>query len=259
MTDYSSVKNTAKNGKLIRAEIREYVLAMTLIHGFYRDDKAATELYQGNMHRVKQCVFSRIHPVDEKWVLRRINDETLALLQTDLVRTIKQFFKYWNEKNHVTVFYDTKKLRIYYNRLRYGREHKVNLKKTMQYMWTPALLTCMMAQNYHKKYNRLDLSGMWFYDCAYNQWETVDFILKYLSEVCKLKTKLAYNPDQHCIYAEDMQELIDLAITNAAFIKSKLIEGKYLQEEIHQYSYNYIVRNKMGESRWPAKKTKKKK
>lgn len=239
MTDYSSVKNTAKNGKLIRAEIREYVLAITLIYGFYRDNELANKIYHGNLHRINQCVFTSICPIDRNLILNQIDDENLSLIQTNIANTMKYYFKYWLENNNM-IFYDTKKFRIYYNRLKYGRDHKINLAKTRQYLWTPVLLTCIVAHKYRKNSNEISLKDLWFYDNAYDKHSTMSFFIDYLKNTCKIKSKILYNSNEDYIYFEDIQEVINLAIKNAAFIKSKLIEGNYI-----------------GEKKWPEKKKKK--
>lgn len=229
MTDYSSVKNTAKNGKLIRAEIREYVLAMGLINGFYQDNEFAQKYYPNNEHRQKQCTLMNIKKARYHNDFYVSNDlKNLVLYLTETMRTYyKNHVLVKNKDNYNVLFYDTKKFRIYYKRLRYGREYKVNLSHTMQYMWTDVLLSLMFVYGYDQKNNCIDLNKFWFYKESVNKKIAAVFLINYLHNVCKIKN-ITYSCKENNLYFQNTEEIINKVTTNATFIKNKLVEGKYI-------------------------------
>lgn len=232
MTDYSSVKNTAKNGKLIRAEIREYVLAMALVYGMVQDHVWSEDLYPWNLHRQKQCTLMFLPKVPEN------TDYKVILFHQNMIQTIRSYFKEYkdttgNNKNlghDVVLFYDTKKFRIYYDRLRYGRDYKVNLHRTMQYMWTPVLLTMLYIYGYNPKEQAIDLNKFWFFKNSWNKEDTQYRLSMYLyhTKSFYLKGEFEFDTDEDLMYLEDPEEWRKMAYDNMNFITDKLKAGKYI-------------------------------
>ena len=234
MTDYSSVKNTAKNGKLIRAEIREYLLAMALVYGFSQEKVWTEGFYPYNLHRQKQCTLLFLPVVPEN------KDYRAILFHENLIQTFKHYFKEFVsseflDPNHV-LFFDTKKFRIYYDRLKYGRkqengEYKVNLHKTMQYMWTPVLITMLYLYGYDKEKQAIDLNKFWFFKECWNVNDTICRLVLWLTTVGYKKTGDlgdVNHIDGHYLWLEKPDLWEKTAYDNVDFITKKLAAGKYI-------------------------------
>jgi hypothetical protein len=146
MTSYYSVHNTAKNGRLIRAEIREYVLGMALRYGFYKDKALARVIYPDNERRIGQCTFLNLPKKPElDPAVYGFGCPELIEMPAAVIKTIGSYFKSWTDTDEQELFYDTKKFRIYCQRLVYGPDKKITLKHTAQYIWTNylAMLFCL--------------------------------------------------------------------------------------------------------------------
>lgn len=227
MTDYSSVKNTAKNGKLIRAEIREYILAMALVFGFNQDKVWSEKLYPDNPYRQQQCTLLHIPKLIDGM------EPEASLFHLHLLVTFESYFKRYatySDPRYV-LFYDTKKFRIYYDRLRYGLNHKVNLHRTMQYMWTPVLLTMLYIYGYDKEKQAIDLNKFWFFKNSWNTEHTISQLENWLLEVLynKIGNLGAFKViDDHYLWLEKPHYWEDTAYDNIYFITQKLRAGKYI-------------------------------
>lgn len=151
------IKNTAKNGLPMRFEIRECVLGLAMVFGFEKDEKIEKLLYPGNEHRQKQCVLLRI-PCNITKLSKEMNYLNKAIM------VIKRYYHYFVQDGEY-VFYDTKKFRIYYKRMTWGREKKVILDNVVQYLRT--LLVTTMISEYMNNINLVEdkkesSKNMWF-------------------------------------------------------------------------------------------------
>lgn len=260
MINYRSVKNTAKNNRLIRAEKREYILCISLIHGFYRKEKLARLIYGNDDLRVSQATFIRIQPSSKSWVLSRTKSINLAVLQMNIMKVMRASPKFWGNGDGSYVFLGTRKYRIYYDRLLFGKDKKIRLHKTIQYLYTPAFLALLFAEGYHKKNQNLSLEKLWFYNHAYDKEETTKYILNYLKDVCKLEA--SYDSKHQTIIFADIKQALKLADKTAKVINKKLKIGKYLtpqykfksfkeffaEKDKYQRSQNDQTRNKRNDS-----------
>ena len=114
MTNYNSVKNTAKNGKLIRAELREYVLAISMFFGLYKNRAMAHRIYQGDQHREEQCTFLTIDKTRKfDKIVYEYGNEHLLLIPKYIDETLRSFFRYKIKAEKTTTFNSCKKLNIF--------------------------------------------------------------------------------------------------------------------------------------------------
>lgn len=227
MTSYYSVINTAKNGKLIRAEIREYVLGMALFFGFYKNRSQAGILYPNNEHRIEQCTFLDLY---KQIPLDQFVPDPLIKTAAAVIKTIGTYFKKRYEDEHVLKLYDTKKFRIYNKRLRYGPKKKITLKKTIQYIWTNylAMLFCLYGKHtWGPGWCSVSISHFNMYQHAKDRRETDAYIRNYLENIVKAKCHII----DGIIYFECYDEYAafkELAVEEAVKIYRKLEKGKYL-------------------------------
>lgn len=242
MTNYCSVVNTAKNGKLTRPELREYVLSIGLVYGFCFDPILGPRLYPDNENRQKQFTKIAISKTDI------IGNKEVKMIDFDLpyylIEVIKKVYKHFNDSNNL-IIYDTKKFRIYRDRLQFGQDRKIRLNEIFQYLWTPALFTTLYSYRWifvESGITYIRLNDFHFFRNAYDTEETISYIKRYLKEVCNLELSLkksnvnAYYSihDEYgpcIIFPEDyrVRESWDnLAQKTAEYIKNKLEKGKYI-------------------------------
>lgn len=252
MTTYTSVKNTAKNGQLLRSEIREIVLAMAIYHGFYHDKKLAMQYYPEDLHRQKQFTFMVTN--EAPYLLE---DKNLDKLSKWLIDTMKYFFKYediicyeepFGEDSMFTQFYDTKKFRIYAKRMEYGKRKYTRLDKaTMQYFWTKLPLALWYCYAEDEVNNALDF---WNFDAMLRPLELEDNmreISRYISEVCGIPNTYDYKKSETRLYfsSEDFAKLKQTCKEEALRIKQKLYNGAYIElteeemKDIDTKGYDY--------------------
>ena len=230
MTSYHSVINTAKNGRLIRAEIREYVLGMALYCGFCKDPILAEKLYPGDDHRIRQCTFLTVPnepaPGRDAWPYAW---PICFAIGKDLVKTIRSYFKVAGQNDTATMFYDTKKFRIYYDRLVWGREKKITLKKTIQYIWTNylAMLCCLYGRHQMQDPYYIDISSFHMYQYAKDRDETDQYMQRYLDDIIHIPCVI-YDGTIYFESEVQYQAFWDMTNQEAKRIFLKLEKGKYL-------------------------------
>lgn len=257
MTTYTSVKNTAKNGQLLRSEIREIVLAMAIYHGLYHDKDTAERYYPEDIHRQKQFTFmvtcEAPHPLGHK---------NLDKLPKWLIDTMKYFFKHedivyygepFEEDATLTQFYDTKKFRIYAKRMEYGKRKLVRLDKaTMQYFWTKLPLALWYCYGEDKANNALDF---WNFDIMLRPLSLEDNmreISRYISEICGIPNTYDYEKSTTRLYfsSKDFAKLKETCKEEALRIKQKLYNGAYIElteeemKDIDTKGYDYGKKNR---------------
>ena len=188
---YKSVINTAKNGKLIRAEFRELVLCYAFLFGLSWDKKIARELYPNNKLRYKQLTILRLPD----------NLNYNRNLPRDLGNAIKRFLPILEERfrNYNGLLYDTKKLRIYRNRMQYGEKREIILDKIINYFWTPLLLVFIISYAY--KDLQIDLLRLNAVKKSYNPNETLSYLYIYFKVICNLDLESSENT--YTAYSED--------------------------------------------------------
>lgn len=188
MTSYHSVINTAKNNKLIRAEIRELTLCEIIYSGLIRTHfrpEIAETLYPDNQLRQKQCRVLRpsCYNVNLKPYIdpnRNIDIKNLYYFRFWILDTLKHYYKFNMDSSNSNLhfFYDTKKLRIYYDRIYKcvdvkNQIYKTRFDKIKQYFWTPALLTyifsCDMATDSVRDYTYMLQKCSVASLCSYNK------------------------------------------------------------------------------------------
>ena len=254
MPKYNRVHNTAKNGKLLRNEIREYVLAMSLYYGLKFSKKVAKEIFGSQTNRIKQCTFLNI-TIDKNLLFRGMPPvacDDLINLPFYLAETFKSYFKLLNQSildshRYYYSYYDTKKLRCYRDRLQYGVKRRIRLNHTMQYLWTPALL-CVLFSLGDWYYNEsgddhiLDLSDSWMALYADNIAETADYLYTYIlhtfpnmSNLTDLKVTCSpsllgvCNPILKIHMSDECYNLLwTIVNTEAVNIHRKLLKGGYV-------------------------------
>lgn len=251
MTDYSSVKNTAKDNRLIRAEIREYTLCLGLLNGFIYDCTVSKKLYPNSQLRQKQFTMlcTDNFPKERSDCLFKELNIYVKYFEQILASALKSYYKHYPELSK-TVFYDSKKFRIYRDRLQYGPERSISLNRTVQYFWTPALLTllfscCGISKN-TGSYS-LILSNTHMYKNAYNVEDLKIHLLNYIKNVCNLELENSdiYNSEkssaQFCcndiIYfptIEAAKPYINLVNKTAETVYKKLVIGKYISENLYR-------------------------
>lgn len=252
MTTYTYVKNTAKNGQLLRSEIREIVLAMAMVHGFYHDKKLAMQYYPEDIHRQKQ--FTVLTTCEVPYSL---NNKNLDKLSKWLIDTMKCFFKYENtvcyqepykEISLFTRFYDTKKFRIYAKRMEYGKRKLIRLNKaTMQYFWTKLPLALWYCYAEDEVNNALDF---WNFDTMLRPLELEDNmreISRYISKICGIPNTYDYEKSETRLYfsSENFAKLKETCKEETLRIKQKLYNGAYIElteeemQDIDTKGYDY--------------------
>ena len=252
MTTYTSVKNTAKNGQLLRSEIREIVLAMAIVQGFYHDQKLAQQYYPEDLHRQKQFTFLVTNEAPYS-----LGDANLDKLSRWLIDTMKHFFKYediaycmepFKDNTIFTRFYDTKKFRIYAKRMEYGKRKYFRLNKTtMQYFWTKLPLALWYCYAEDEPNAALDF---WNFDAMLRPLELEDNmreISRYISEVCGIPNTYDYERSETRLYfsSENFAKLKETCKEEALRIKQKLYDGAYIElteeelKDIDTKGYDY--------------------
>lgn len=188
---YESVKNTAKNGKLIRAEFRELVLCYAFLFGLTWDKEIARELYPNNKLRYKQLT-----------ILRLPNSlEYDCNLPKNLKEAIRRFLPILEErfKKHDELLYDTKKLRIYRDRMQFGNERKIILDRVINHFWTPLLLIFIVSYAY--KDLEIDLLRLNAVRNSHNPNDTLSYLYTYFKVICNLDLESSKNT--YTAYLED--------------------------------------------------------
>ena len=229
INSYASVVNTAKNGKLTRARLREIVLCCGLVVGFYRNEKYAINLYSKKQH-AKQCTFlfakAMLSPCTNAFM-----DQALINLPAAIYKTLKYYYK-----NDGMDFYDRRKFRIYRERLDRGHcfingHKKMSLKQTIQYMSTP-LLACMFAlYGGQCFYEELDLRILYCIKHAWKKKETVLELQKYIDVVLKIPG-LYITKKGFLVFKTDKAKKAfwDIVNQEAKKLYTEIKEGGYLDE-----------------------------
>ena len=240
MTDYHSVINTAKNGRLIRAEIREYVLGMALYYGFYKDKTIAAKLYDHDPNRdkrIEQCTFLAIKNKERlDPIVYDLNCAELLAMPGAIKKTIKSYVKTYLETEESTILYDTKKFRVYYNRLTWGQEKKIVLTRTIQHIWTDylAMLFCLYGKHSRGPgWCSINIQQFHMFLEAKDRYETNKYIRKYLKNIVKADCHVA----DGVIFFEtpySYWRFCTIANFEAKRIYKKLEEGGYLGESSNQ-------------------------
>jgi len=200
MTNYASIKNTSKNKKLIRAEIREYTLCMGLTRGFYKNHLHAAQYYPKNPHRQKQYrnlvvkipLMPRESDFLNKYVLNF--DKILVTVMTHYYN----YEKVIEENSEQFYFWDTKKFRIYNDRIMYGHGGaEVRLLRIIQYLYTPCLLTTLFCYGFcfsdSLEHSYLLLDKNYFCRYPYNREETLKYMKDYINSICHLEVEFDRN------------------------------------------------------------------
>lgn len=233
INSYASVINTAKNGKLIRARLREIVLCFGLVTSFYQNKERAKHLFKNKENRIKQCTFLYAKAL----LCPRVRPEmsaALVFLPSAMFRVLQCHYK-----NDGTDFYDVRKFRIYRKRLEFGPRNKkgrkkITLKHTIQYMWTP-LLACMFAlyggQMLNSGINKLDLRKLNCVKYAWNRKETALELQKYLDVVLGIHGLYVTKKGFLIFKTEKSKDAFwDIVNQEAEKLLKELKEGGYLGE-----------------------------
>lgn len=227
MTSYHSVINTAKNNKLIRAEIRELTLCEIIYSGLIKaipGSEVIETLYPDNQLRQKQCKLLRPHYYNSFFKPYVDPDKDIAVKNLYYLRfwvldTLKHYYKFNTDSSFSSFhfFYDTKKLRIYYDRIYKcvdvkNQVYKTRFDKIKQYFWTPALLaylfSCDMVTestedytNKLRKYSAFSLFCRKRYILHLNQFDVFNELIDkndfavyfkdYINNVCGLELDIA--------------------------------------------------------------------
>ena len=157
------MKNTAKNGLPMRFELRECVLSLALIYGFEKNEILAEMLFPNDDIRREQVVFIRI---PKKHIGDVFEKGSFRLA----IEVIKRYYKFIENDDEI-IFFDTKKFRIYYQRLIWGREKKIILDKTIQYFRSSLVnevLSEYMMYICLDSYKEEPFNNYWWYRCAKN-------------------------------------------------------------------------------------------
>lgn len=221
---YSSVKNTAKNGKLIRAELRELVLAEAFRYGFEQDDDG-TRLW---IYPFYDFLYPNTGPF-----------HNAKNIHTWVFETFRYYYKYRLTEDkkidsisvRTIVFWD-KKFRIYKKKLEYGQKHEWRLrKKIMQYFWTKAPLVLFFNDAVILDAKCLDFDWFEFTSNAYDVVENMRAISDYIRNICGIPNY--YNPEQ-CTYRlyfddGDFDLLLETVTRESLKLKQKLYDGGYIE------------------------------
>ena len=264
MTNYKSVVNTAKNNKLIRAELREFVLCKAITEGLYKNSEIAQQLYPDSPIRQKQC---RLLSYDYKWDQSSFMSFNVPIKYKNLfyfTKWVNDVLKVYYKPSYSIylngtdgVIYDTKKFRIYYDWLYKDLsylgnpgEREVRLSKISQYLWTPLWLILLVRKTIINNWNSIEFGNVnllcvclsateAFQDSSEldNNFETLK---NYLNNVCGLPVKYyhRYDADGFYIDKEEKQffvsgeqncyEFLDFIYKAVRDIKIKLYNGGYI-------------------------------
>ena len=227
INSYASVVNTANDHKLLRHRIREIVLAVALSIGFYQNEIRAQWLYRTNKKRIEQCTFLYAKSIVSPQRKREFSD-TLYQLPAAIYKTLLCFFK-----SNETELYDTKKFRIYRQRLEYGPKNrhgyrKITLHHIIQYMSTP-LFACMLGlysgNILEPGKDQLDISAFDFFKRAYDKSDTARELQKYLDVVLKIPGLQVTKNGKLVFLTPESKEAFWQAVNNEAEILYKELEG----------------------------------
>lgn len=234
INNYKSVVNTAKNEKLIRADLREYVLALGLYLGFTENKLRAQKLYPNNQRRIKQCTFlntARCESATE-YPTELLSD--IDSLHRMLIQTLCCYYK--QDKFD---FYDTKKFYHYRNRLEYGKPDKIlgikkiDLTRTIQYMASPVLACMFAAKGIWTHVDNVPQLDIRNFDCirrAYDIKKTDSQIQKYIDVVLHIPDIVIENGI--ILFTQKSFLKFCYVINNELMIiQYKLKEGGYIGKE----------------------------
>ena len=200
MTVYYSVKNTAKNGQLIRADRRDYILTLLLIYGGYHilhnpnvPDEMKQDFYNDFYpdNKLRQKQFSILFfPVDKLKVKYYNNDYGNFL--TYLSKVAEREFNYSNNvfnNYEYEFFFDTRKLRAYLDRLEWGVGKKWRFQRTLTFLWSPALFVRFLTDFNHistsqdQRYSCICINHYFFWGIAYDPKEAAEFVKSYFHKI----------------------------------------------------------------------------
>lgn len=245
--NYENVKNTAKNGKLIRAELRELVLAEALCYGLIDKDKF-TELPIPDTEQLH----SKNDPLSNVY---KMNGWVIAALRYHYNYSV---FHLDNEPYcpAMDIFYfRSKKFRHYRKRLEYGPEHYWRLRKNiMRYMWTKAPLVLFFAEAEVPGSFCLDFTLFEFAYLSYSLEENMQAISEYISRVCGIKNHYRPEQDYFRLYFDsaDYELLVETVKAEGLKLKQKLYDGCYIgltkaqKSDIRKgYDYGKKTRSKL--------------
>lgn len=223
--------NNAKNGRITRAELRELVLAESLIFGLV--EKAKRTKLPISLTGLSYTDNDPLHNVYgiQKWILEVFK----YYYEYGIYRVHNEPYK---PDEELVCFYD-KKFRIYLKRLKFGTEHLWRLRKrTMQYFWTKAPLVLFFAEAEVPGQSCLDFSMFEFIDKAYDIEENMRAISKYISETCGITNY--YYPEKSMarlyFHDSDYEILIQTVKTEALKLKQRIYDGCYVELDAAQKS-----------------------
>ena len=266
---YFSVKNTANNNKLIRAEERELLLCLGLIFGFFHDESMAKQLYDSSEWDLRLPQFTYIPIPRYNSAIVDMNKDFWPIIDWTTKMAFHRYKHY--DTDNMIYLYSTKRLRIYRERLEYGRNKNWRLDKTYRYLWTPAFLVYLML-GYNPQELTISLKDFYFIEHAENKEATVDYLIDYFKRTCDLvlvKNEEAdafilekHNYDYIIFRNEDaMRPWLIAAFKELNKIHEKLQLGNYLSDRIRTKEKKHGEKNKKsgnGESSGkPRRKTKK--
>ena len=236
---YESVKNYAKDGKLTRAELREFVLAIAMLNGFETDKVLASRIYY--LDEDKRAAFVVLRSYIPKYLDNKASDiEKIPIWVTEALRHY-----YGNTKSNVkkepynpdavcVSFFDTKKFRVYKKRLEYGHKRKWRLReKNMRYLWTPLPLAYWMHEISDPASKALDFELFYAVSEAWDVQENMRALSSYLTDICKIENKYLPQKSLFKLYLDDAnyEKLEVLCRAEARKLKQKLYYGTYIELE----------------------------
>lgn len=221
---YASVKNTAKNGKLIRAELRELVLAEAFCYGFAKENERT-----GLPLRLTDFSYPEGDPLHNVYDMHGWTAEMFRYYYNHNICTVHN--EPYKPDEKLICFHD-KKFRIYRKRLEYGSGHLWRLKKkTMQYFWTKAPLVLFFSEAEVPGQCILDFQWFEFVEKAYCIEENMRAISRYITEICGITNH--YYPDWNLqrlyFHQSDYEQLIETVKAEALKLKQKLYDGCYIE------------------------------
>ena len=234
---YYSVKNYAKDGKLTRSELREFVLAIAMQNGFETDKALASRIYY--LDEDKRAAFVVLRSYIPKYLDKDASDiEKIPLWLTETLRHY-----YGNTKTEVKTepygpdaicisFFDTKKFRIYRKRLAYGQKKKWRLRdKNMRYLWTPLPLAYWMHEISDPGNKALDFELFYAVSEAFDVQENMRALSSYLTDICKIENRYLPQKSLFKLYLDDdnYNKLEVLCEAEAKKLKQKLYYGTYIE------------------------------
>ena len=236
---YESVKNYAKDGRLTRAELREFVLALAMLNGFETDRTLASRIYY--LDEDKRAAFVVLRSYIPKYLDKDALDvEKIPVWVTETLRHY-----YGNTKVEVKKepygpdaicisFFDTKKFRIYRKRLAYGQKRKWRLRdKNMRYLWTPLPLAYWMHEISDLGNKALDFELFYAVSEAFDVQENMRALSSYLTDICKIENRYLPQKSLFKLYLDDdnFSKLEVLCEAEAKKLKQKLYYGTYIELE----------------------------